>query len=60
MTDIFTRMSERTELMLSVRVPADLREALARAAEQEHRTVSQQVRFIIERAVTKRQPATAA
>ena len=60
MTDTFTRMSDRTEQMLSVRVPADLREALARAAEQEHRTVSQQVRFIIERAVTKQQPATAA
>jgi hypothetical protein len=54
--DRFTPMSDRTELMLSVRIPADLRAALKCAAEREHRTLSQQTRYIIERAVMKPQP----
>jgi CopG-like RHH_1 or ribbon-helix-helix domain, RHH_5 len=58
--DRFMPMTDRQpELMLSVRVPADLREALARAAEQEHRTLSGQVRHIIARAVEQQRPATA-
>lgn len=49
-------MSDRSEQMLSVRVPVELREALERVARREHRTVSDQVRFILSRAVRPHGP----
>jgi hypothetical protein len=56
-------MSERAdEAMLSVRIPADLRAAIERAAEREHRTVSGQTRFLLAIAIERQaqqQPATA-
>jgi hypothetical protein len=55
LSDTFAPMSDQTEQTLSVRVPADLREALERAAEQEHRTLSGQLRWIIAHAVKRPQ-----
>jgi hypothetical protein len=48
-------MTERVdEVILSVRVPTDLREAIERAAEREHRTVSGQTRFLLASALEQR------
>jgi hypothetical protein len=48
------RTDRPDEAMLTVRVPADLREAIERAAEREHRTVSGQTRFLLASALEQR------
>lgn len=60
LSDTVAHMSDRQTDLLSVRVPAEMREALERVAKKEHRTVSDQVRFIISRAVTQQQHEGAA
>ena len=51
------RISERSTDWISIRLPPELRGAMARAAEQEQRTISGQARYIIARAFAPRQPA---
>jgi len=46
-------MKERPD-EIHVRLPADLREAIERAAQAEHRTVSGQVRYLIASAIEAR------
>jgi len=52
-------MNEQPDDMIHVRVPADLREAIAREAEKESRTLSGQVRHLL-RAELMRRPTPAA
>lgn len=50
-------MKERPDETITVRLPTDLRAALERAADQEHRTVSGQVRHLIKTAIEARAQA---
>jgi hypothetical protein len=49
-----TDLHQRQDDMIHVRLPADLRAAIERAAAQEHRTVSGQIRFLIASAIEAR------
>jgi uncharacterized protein (DUF1778 family) len=54
-------LHQRPDDMIHVRLPADLRAAIERAAEQEHRTLSGQTRFLLAVAIEARsQPRAAA
>ena len=52
-TEDFPVKDHRPDEMISVRLPGDLREAIERAAEREHRTVSGQVRYLIASAIER-------
>jgi len=47
-------MRDRPDEMITVRLPAELRAAVERAAETEHRTISGQVRYLIASAIEAR------
>jgi hypothetical protein len=47
MSDLQQDLSKRPDDMIHVRLPSDLRAAIERAAALEHRTLSQQIRFLI-------------
>lgn len=54
------RTDRPDETMLTVRLPADLRAAIERAAEREHRTVSGQTRWLLASALEQRPELRAA
>jgi hypothetical protein len=47
-------MKDRPDDMVHLRLPAELRAAIERAAEREHRTLSGQIRFLIATAIEVR------